>query len=81
MGIRKSRQTERLGVGGWGAIRSSHQYDPYVVTFHCTSVYVCGPITANIGRVRGDRKMKAPLARGFNSGRMRGWEAWRAGCH
>jgi hypothetical protein len=29
MGIRKSRQTERLGVGGWGAIRSSHQYDPY----------------------------------------------------
>jgi hypothetical protein len=38
MGIRKSRQTQRLGVGGWGAIRSSHQYDPYVVTFHCTSV-------------------------------------------
>ena len=64
MGIRKSRQTERLGVGGWEAIRSSHQYDLYVVTFHLTSVYVCGPIAANIGRVRGDRKMKAPRLRG-----------------
>ena len=28
MGIRKSRQTERLGVGGWGAIRPSHN-DPH----------------------------------------------------
>jgi hypothetical protein len=28
MGIRKSRQTERLGVGGWGAIRPSHNDPP-----------------------------------------------------
>ena len=33
---------------GSHSVSYQRKYDPYVVTFHCTSVYVCSPIAANI---------------------------------
>jgi hypothetical protein len=57
MGIRRSGVKKRkAGVSGDGVpfgCLTTRRYHLCVVTFHCTSVYVCSPIAANIVR-RGD---------------------------
>ena len=96
MGDRKPKaRTERRGVGGRGSRSidlTTGRYDPFGVTFHCTSVYVCSPIAcvrspiaAKIAMCptqsrRWPRKPK-PRERGFNRGLLRGWGLREAHCH